>query len=251
VIQYAVTDLGVLPGFTAPQATAVNNDGQVVGYSTTVSSIPTTWRAWRYTPGVGMQDLGSPTGLTASFASDINAAGQVVGSGQASNNARAALRYTDGIGWLNLGGGETAEGINDLGQVTGFTSRGRAYRYTDGGELADLGMPAGWPISKGTAINNAGQVAVETLTGPTGPNHAYRYTDGVGFVDLGSLGGGGSGAKAINSAGQVVGTASTGTAAHAYRYTDGVGMVDLGTLPGGSSSSAAGINALGVVVGSA
>ena len=68
--------------------------------------------------------------------------------------------------------------------------------------------------------------------------------------DLGTLGGAGSRAAGINSAGDVVGWAGTASGAqHAFVYR-GRRMRDLGTL-GGVVGDAHGINRAGVVVGAA
>ncbi|MGA9393044.1 MAG: hypothetical protein WBV69_21620 [Candidatus Sulfotelmatobacter sp.] len=68
---------------------------------------------------------------------------------------------------------------------------------------------------------------------------AQRYT----ITDLGPLS-----PTAINAWGQVVGNLNNG---HAFIWTQFTGARDLGTLPGGTSSSAAGINDLGAVTGTA
>jgi probable HAF family extracellular repeat protein len=67
-------------------------------------------------------------------------------------------------------------------------------------------------------------------------------------TDLGTLGGFGSGARAINDSGQVVGYADTATRdLHAFLYSNGT-MIDLNP-PGSDLSSATSINAAGQVVG--
>jgi probable HAF family extracellular repeat protein len=70
-------------------------------------------------------------------------------------------------------------------------------------------------------------------------------------TELGSLGGGSTYARAINDAGQVVGSSQTAAGrTHAFiTGANGVGMTDLGTLGGSRSSEAYGINNVGQVVG--
>ena len=92
------------------------------------------------------------------------------------------------------------------------------------------------------AINNAGQIA------GVRDDHAWLWSPGGG-IDLGTLGGAGSAATALNSAGEVTGYATTaGGQTHAFKYAKG-SMSDLGTLAGGDYSSGTGINDAGQVVG--
>jgi probable HAF family extracellular repeat protein len=114
-----------------------------------------------------------------------------------------------------LGGGESnALGINDAGQVAGYSPT--------------YFLPAG---------DNSNHAFI------TGPN-------GRGMRDLGTLGGRLSEAFGINDAGQVVGSSLTAEGYyHDFDYRafitgpEGVGMRDLGTL-GGSQSHAWGVSTI-------
>src|SRR5262249_15503112 len=118
--------------------------------------------------------------------------------------------YSDGV-MADLGtlGGDygVALGINEAGQVTGYSSTAEgashAFLYTDGG-MFDLGGAN----SIGHGINAYGQVAGSGSVGNF--VHAFLYSDGA-ITDLGLLPGGMySQAFALNDGGIVVGQSSTG-----------------------------------------
>jgi probable HAF family extracellular repeat protein len=106
----SIIDLGGLPGSTLSIADGVNDAGQAVGYSV-VNGVyhATEWS------GSSIIDLGP------GLAEAINNAGQVVGS----NNAGFATEWRDGSvidlgvppGFLD----SVALGINDAGQVVGYS----------------------------------------------------------------------------------------------------------------------------------
>lgn len=101
-------------------------------------------------------------------------------------------------------------------------------------------LPSGFNSSD---INNLGQIAGYTQDTPGGATQAALYSGGV-VTGLGGFGGSFGFARALNDAGQVIGTASTASGEfHSFLYSGG-SLVDLG-----ASANAQGINARGDVVG--
>jgi probable HAF family extracellular repeat protein/parallel beta-helix repeat protein len=157
-----MTDLGTLGGPTSV-ASRINDAGQVVGYAYIDGF---TAHAYLYSGG-GMTDLGTLGGWI-SNALGINHLGQVAGFSNISGSSTShAFLYTGGrmtdLG--TLGGDSIAEGINDAGQVVGYSyvnsSQTHAFLYT-GGRMRDLNdlLPSGsgWELVYASAINNHGQV---------------------------------------------------------------------------------------------
>ena len=260
---YYVKDLGSLGG-SYTYAYGVNNSGQVVGESGTLSG---SGHAFLYGGGM-MTDLGTLGGSFSSAAQAINNSGQVVGycyglfEGYYAFNS---FSYSGGVmSDLDLNDyNNVAYGVNDSGQIVGYCAWFNCffgctylgdipYLANDSGDngFTDLGNLGSMNFSSAYGINNSGQVVGESETA-SGVLHAFLYSGGA-MSDLGTLGGNSSYAYGINNNGQVVGTAATAGNAgqqHAFLYSAGA-MTDLGTLPGGSYSGAYGINNGGQVVGS-
>ncbi|MEW6658827.1 MAG: hypothetical protein AB1424_09210 [Thermodesulfobacteriota bacterium] len=181
----------------------------------------------------------------------------------------AAYRYQD-LGTLTASYFSWAGGINDHGQVVGYSGtkcadgnyEPHAVLAAAGGPMEDLGTLAGGMsiadgyISGANGLNSSGQVvgwSAATLPDGTFVQHAIIKTATGAMQDLGTLGGSTAGATAINDSGQVVGWASTilpggAPEQHAFLWTAAAGMQDLGTL-GGGTSGANGINHSSQVVG--
>ena len=156
----------------------------------------------------------------------------------------------------NPAAGSEAYGINDRGQVMGWSSinptdgYARAHPHAflwDGGVMQDYGSPS--PTSSGQlfVFGNINASGAFVGTFYASQVRAALWVD-CAVRDLGTLGGPSARAAAINNRGQVVGTSALATEGeHAFLWENGV-MSDLGTL-GGRDSRALEINQGGQVAG--
>ena len=121
-----VTDLGSLPGSTGFEAVAINDSGQVVGWSIVGDySYATEW-----IDGVP-HSLGNLPGSPDCEAYGINDVGQVVGSCDVGSFSHAVewssgkVTYLGGLGGINGSIGDSvAYAINDAGQIVGQAEPG-------------------------------------------------------------------------------------------------------------------------------
>ena len=214
-------------------ASGINSIGQVVGYSQASSGL----RAFLWQPTSDNSTTGSlfdlgdlPGGEDYSVGHDINDSGQVVGSSWTADerhpfiwnpivpNASSGSLHDLG----DLAGGRDeggAIGINDAGEIVGYSSATSGFRgfhtdidafEPDVSDLVDLGdLPGGNDYSLARDINNHGQiVGVGTDNG----QRAVTWTDSHHLIDLNDLLDPISGAgwtlnyaSGINDAGQIVG----------------------------------------------
>jgi len=256
---YEVIDLGALPGADAGMSmpAAINDLGQVVGYSRVASPSGLGERAFLWSNGV-IQDLGTLGGRW-SWAGGINNAGQIVGGSTINESDRYGWPYERAFVWQDGvmtplpvpgGGASGASDINDAGVIVGAAATADGERRAclwEEGSITYLGTLGGW--SSALAINESGQVVgYSEISAGSNQHHAFLWEDGV-MMDLGTLGGDLSLASDINDLGQVVGPAETAEGKrHAFLWEDGV-MMDLGVLPGMEESDAYAINNRGQVVG--
>jgi probable HAF family extracellular repeat protein len=175
--------------------------------------------------------------------------------------AHAASPPTYTIQWLpDLAGGAVnsfATGINDAGQVTGFsnaTGGNHGFFWDPTAGMTDIGGLTGGGDSLGRDINNSGQITGDADVTGTG-RHAFVWSAAGGMVDLGTLPASSndrSVGHGINNLGQVVGTSTDAHGEHAFLWDAINGMQDLGGfLPGNGNSQGYDINDAGEVVGTA
>lgn len=234
-----LTDLGTLSGDPAAKAWGMNEAGQIVGSSGSMtpngSSFSFTRRRGFLFTGGALQEFST----LATAAYGINDSGAIVGEAQA-----GPFLFSNGVyrslATANVVGGR-AKAINARGQIAGtvnLTSGARHAFFYDNGTLQDLGTLGG--INSGAeAINASGVVVGWTNVDASTTVHAFRYENGtmteipspVPVLDMR--------ATAINGAGQIVGfyRSANPLGNRAFLYRDGAltSLSDLVTLRTGVS----------------
>jgi probable HAF family extracellular repeat protein len=196
---------------------------------------PDNWASYLLTNGAWTRVYGCK-------GSDLNNAGEVTGTCGDQVRTSQAWRWKDGVASTLGGSRSNAHGINDVGQVVGYSD------LTNGDVVWKDSVVTGTGFSiDANDINNAGLIV-------GGLTHAYLLTpiratparDAI--VDLGTLPGEtSSSASAINSARQAIGVSGH----RAFLWDDGT-MTDLGNLggPSGTDTVAGDVNERSQVVGS-
>lgn len=215
--------LGNLPGGVASVGNAINDFGQVAGYSTAIVNSSARDSAVLWPPNGVIQDLGTLPGGDNSRALAINAAAQVTGySTIAANGPKHAFLWSSAGGMQDLGtlpGYVESEGlgINAGGSIAGYAINGpnveSAFLRTPDGAVQDLGGLPGFPASEALGVNASDEVVGFTESvqngAISGVGSAFLWTKAAGMRDLNTLLPDSQWtlikATAINDAGQIVG----------------------------------------------
>jgi probable HAF family extracellular repeat protein len=219
-----VINLGTLPGGHESSAIAINDRGQVAGFSSNGVPDPVSFFGWGtqtrsfiWQHGV-MRDLGTLGGAGAVM-NELNARGQIAGDS-----------YTNAT----------------PNPATGFPTM-HPFLWADG-RMRDLGTLGG-TFSTTNWLNNRGEVVGQSSVADDRAAHPFLL-DGERLRDLGTLGGDSGAANHINDAGHVVGGANLpgNNAAHAFLWKRGV-MTDLTGADSSQCTYAFAINAHDQIVG--
>jgi probable HAF family extracellular repeat protein len=197
-------------GYWQPEA--INDKGQIAGYSWTLPGYSDS-HAVLWTEEADLRDLGTLGVETSSDARDINNLGTVVGDSRLDNEDVHAFVWRE------------RTGMRDLGTLGGTMSA--AY-----------------------AVNRRGQIVGQSTT-ETGEWHAFLWSRRTGMVDLGTLGGANSRAMGINDHGVIVGSSDTADGRHhaVVWFPHLRRMVDLGLEFPDEHSWAMDINDAGEICG--
>jgi probable HAF family extracellular repeat protein len=268
---YVLVDLGALAG-SSSSAQAVDESGTVVGWSQTDDG---TRRAWLWRDGGEAHELGTLQNGSYSSATAISEDGAFVVGDSGIRPLENPEQFQDieqGFVWSDevmqsVGalynpatpnrrfGTSGAHGVNDHGQVVGFSIVFRqnlqsAFLWQNG-VMTDIGLANETAFnSRAFDINDSGQVVGDIVLGSRDAvePQAFLWEAGA-FRYLGPLAGDlTSSAVAINDAGEIAGWSGDSVATTAVLWTDD-GSEGLGALPGDASSRALDVNDAGDVVG--
>ena len=256
---YYVKDLGTLGGNTS-QAYALNNSGQVVGFSNISNNV---YAHAVLFSGTGSNNVDLDSQGSVSYVGEargINDSGQIIGWAYTSSGRYEATLFT-ASGKVILGDlcnsptASEAQAINGAGTVIGyaddcfFTAQGCRFSG-QGSNNVSLGGIGGGINGIAYDINASGQIVGYGTRGDNAAQHATLFS-GLNNVDLGTLGGFSSHAYGINNAGQIIGdSALPGNSIYHAALFSGTGSnnIDLGSL-GGISCHAYAINNSSEIVG--
>jgi probable HAF family extracellular repeat protein len=154
----------------------------------------------------------------------------------------------------SLGGDSLALGINDSGQIVGYSylpdNHYHVVTWTTTGGIVDLGSIDDKGYSAGYAINSAGNI-VGTGIDANSRYVAFFWSASTGYVSLGEIPPNGyADGRDINDSDTITGSAYGLSQGFIWRPSFSR-FKYIGTLPGGSTSEGIAINNLGHVTGTA
>ncbi len=208
------------PGLLAT-AVAINDSGQIAGQMGLANSKSGAEQAFLYSNGT-VTALGSFNSTSElSVASGINASGQVIGFSDSPSSTldEDGFLYSNGK-LTDLGLNDYPVGIDDSSQILG------ALGLYSNGHMTNLGVPPGYSLFLGSAINSSGQIVGAVPDLSKGFSFvAFLYSNGT-WTDLNSLLPAGTGITLTNAFGisdngkYIVAEGSNG---HTYLLTPGQG----------------------------
>ncbi|MBX7134510.1 MAG: S8 family serine peptidase [Fimbriimonadaceae bacterium] len=172
-LQYRITALPPLAGFTSSTARGINDLGEVVGWSGVGNDVRATkWPNSAIPMGIGTL----PSGALGDIAVAVNNRGDVALSAFSPN--AWPYRYADGTTTRmpnNLGSDGEPFDLNEAGSIIGRIngSLPRSFVWPLNGTPYDPGFAPGWGGGSGTALNDNG-LLTQTV-GPGGGYFAYSY----------------------------------------------------------------------------
>lgn len=182
--QYGLVKLGVLPGDENSVPYGINARGDVVGWSGGQILVPT---PFRYTDATGIESV--TPGARPAFGEDINQSGDITGSYE--HDAFRTVGGTLQDIRSGLEGITTGEDIIPSGQVAitqELNDLNKAWRWSPGVGLEDMGLARTDEMTTAHAINAAGDVVGRgwPLTSDSVIG-GYIFRAGSGSVDLNDL----------------------------------------------------------------
>jgi probable HAF family extracellular repeat protein len=196
----SVEELPTFPGDPDGRALAINEKGQIVGFS---GDCTTQAHALLWENGLAI-DLGNLGGATNNFANEIDNQGHITGfSGIAGdpNNAHAFLWHngvlTD-LGVLPGDIGSESSGVNEKEQVVGgsqdISGRERAFLWENGVmyDLNTLSPDSPLFLSFAASINSQGDITGSGIVTGTGPQAGEVHTFIGTPIPAGAVGGNGA-----------------------------------------------------------